>query len=325
MAYIPVSTSMPLPQMNPMAGGGATVVPSTNNQIPGVQVNQQQQQTNTLPTATFQPIRTSTTAPPQTFNAALPNRSSVTPALGRGQPPPRLPFSLSNQQSTSATANATQPQASGYYTPKPPEYAPYTFEDQENQKMPGEIEPLAAANDAGAWRPSPRDSLLRFRSVSGPNVHFNTPLQPVREAGMGGATVSKNWQKEIVTMPGGKLSLELPMPSSIEIQHPSHFQAPLSTYPHFDSVRYSCITHDPDLLKMRGWDLRQRPIPNPSWRHQPNQFVPNASGLWESRPMIDGSTKSLWDDGRALADEAGEGGDRPRIEVSFCSTYRWNA
>lgn len=286
--------------------------------LPQVRDVQVGQQPSNLPTTTFQLLQQPTTIPPQT-NPLLSSRSAAIPALGRGQPPPRLPFSLASNR----TPLAPTQQASGYYTPKPPDYAPYTSQDVENQvpeEIASSVNPeITSANDV-RWRPSPRDS-LRFRSVSGPNapsVHLNSSgLEPVRETGMGGAQVSRNWQREIVTMPGGRLTVELPMPRQIQVQHPSHFGAPLSTYPHFDTVRYSCINHDPDLLKLRGWDLRQRPIPNASWRHQPNLFVPNSAGLWENRPMIDGSSKSLWNDGYALADEAGEGGDRPRIEVSF--------
>lgn len=139
MSYVPVSTSEPI-----MPGG---------LRLPQVRDVQVGQQPSNLPTTTFQLLQQPTTIPPQT-NPLLSSRSAAIPALGRGQPPPRLPFSLASNR----TPLAPTQQASGYYTPKPPDYAPYTSQDVENQvpeEIASSVNPeITSANDV-PWRPSP--------------------------------------------------------------------------------------------------------------------------------------------------------------------------
>lgn len=95
-----------------------------------------------------------------------------------------------------------------------------------------------------------------------------------------------------------------------------YFHAPESTWPHFESVRYSAVTCDPDELRERGYILRQTPVYN-------SRHVNNGRGSVGIATSNEGysayawvGNNDIWENGWAVADGPTVGGDRPRIEVS---------
>ncbi|KAK0527225.1 hypothetical protein OC842_004943 [Tilletia horrida] len=189
-------------------------------------------------------------------------------------------------------------------------------EPKSMRDLPGYEDPGLDLN--ATWRPSPRGP----GSTSDAQPRSSIGGEPGDIALTGHGLTDTNYENTRIHVQGGRLTFEVALPPSLmnELQHPQYFHAPESTWPHFESVRYSAITCDPDELRARGYILRQTPVYN-------SRHVINGRGSVGIATSDQGYSTyawvgngDVWENGYARADGPLDGGDRPRIELCICVT-----
>ncbi|KAK0566975.1 hypothetical protein OC861_002936 [Tilletia horrida] len=170
------------------------------------------------------------------------------------------------------------------------------------------------------WRSSPRGPGSQEENQQGSRTSLGADADDI--ALTGHRLTDANYEETRIHVQGGRLSFEVALPPSLmnELQHPQYFHAPESTWPHFESVRYSAVTCDPDELRERGYILRQTPVYN-------SRHVNNGRGSVGIATSNEGysayawvGNNDIWENGWAVADGPGMAGDRPRIEICICVT-----
>ncbi|CAD6884343.1 unnamed protein product [Tilletia laevis] len=190
-------------------------------------------------------------------------------------------------------------------------------EPKSMRDLPGYDDPGFNLN--ARWRSSPRNE-TNAGSTQQPRSSLGGTPEDIALTGHG--LTDANYEETRLNVQGGRLTFEVALPPSLmnELQHPQYFQAPESTWPHFESVRYSAITCDPDELRERGYILRQTPVYN-------SRHVINGRGSVGIATSDQGysayawvGNRDIWENGAARADGPMSGGDRPRIEMCICVT-----
>ncbi|KAL9940755.1 hypothetical protein V8E36_000243 [Tilletia maclaganii] len=196
-----------------------------------------------------------------------------------------------------------------------------TDEPKSMRDLPGYDDPGLELN--ARWRSSPRGPPSHSDGGGeqrAPRGSFGGEPGDIALTGHGLTDV--NYEQAKINVQGGRLTFEVALPPSLmnELQHPQYFHAPESTWPHFESVRYSAVTCDPDELRERGYILRQTPVYN-------SRHVANGRGSVGIATTDQGyhayawvGNRDIWENGYARADGPVVGGDRPRIEICICVT-----
>ncbi|KAE8222510.1 hypothetical protein CF319_g4309 [Tilletia indica] len=191
-------------------------------------------------------------------------------------------------------------------------------EPKSMRDLPGYEDPGLDLN--ARWRSSPRNESNFGSYQQQPRSSLGGTPEDIALTGHG--LTDANYEHTRLNVQGGRLTFEVALPPSLmnELQHPQYFQAPESTWPHFESVRYSAITCDPDELRLRGYILRQTPVYN-------SRHVVNGRGSVGIATSDQGystyawvGNRDIWENGAARADGPMTGGDRPRIEICICVT-----